>query len=75
MTTTTSNPAASIIRKRTTRQLVADFLVTAPMRPSLEVAIVRGWLLDEIEYREPDRFLSWLDADAPDEDLPRYILG
>ena len=40
-----------------------------------EVPVVRGWLMDEIESRNPDGFDAWLDQDAPeDKDLRRYVL-
>ena len=46
----------------------------APMSP--ELPMVRGWLMDEIERREPDGFNAWLNQDAPDDsDLWMYILG
>ena len=42
----------------------------------LEVPTVRGWLMDEIESRNPSGFDSWLDQDAPeDKDLRRYVLN
>lgn len=35
---------------------------------------VRGWLMEELEKREPDRFNKWMDADAPeDDDLLRFM--
>ena len=37
---------------------------------------VRGWLIDEIERRNPDGFDAWLDQDSPeDQDLRRYVLA
>lgn len=36
---------------------------------------VRGWLMDEIESREPEGFNKWLDSDDPrDEDLKFYVI-
>lgn len=41
-----------------------------------QVPTVRGWLMDEIERRNPDGFDAWLDQDAPeDQDLRRYVLA
>lgn len=41
-----------------------------------EVPVVRGWLMDEIEKRNPDGFDAWLDQDFPeDKDLRRYVLN
>lgn len=32
------------------------------------IADVRGWLLDELEHRDADAFLAWIDSD---QDSPR----
>ena len=41
-----------------------------------QVPTVRGWLMDEIERRNPDGFDAWLDQDAPeDQDLRRFVLN
>lgn len=41
-----------------------------------EVPVVRGWLMDEIEKRNPDGFDAWLDQDFPeDKDLRSYVLN
>lgn len=40
-----------------------------------EAPIVRGWLMDEIEARNPAGFDRWLSQDAPDDkDLRHYVL-
>lgn len=42
----------------------------------LQVSTVRGWLMDEIERRNPDGFDAWLDQDSPeDQGLRRYVLA
>lgn len=39
-----------------------------------EVPIVRGWLMDECERRNPEAFNAWLDQDAPeDSQLRQYM--
>lgn len=41
-----------------------------------QVPTVRGWLIDEIERRNPDGFDAWLDQNAPeDQDLRRFVLN
>lgn len=45
---------------------------TAPLTP--ELAVVRGWLMDELERRNPSGFNAWLEQDAPEDiDLRKYI--
>lgn len=39
----------------------------------LEIAVVRGWLLDELERRNPEAFYAWLDGEARDEGLREYM--
>lgn len=39
-----------------------------------EIPTLRGWLMDEIERRNPSGFNAWLDQDAPeDKDLWRFV--
>ena len=39
------------------------------------IPTVRGWLMDAIEERNPEAFDKWLDEDAEDESLRKYILA
>ncbi len=49
-------------------------LTTAQKGP--QVPTVRGWLMDEIERRNPDGFDAWMDQDAAeDQDLRRFVLN
>lgn len=38
-----------------------------------EIHMVRGWLMDELESRNPEGFEKWLDGDADDSTLRDYI--
>ena len=44
---------------------------------SLELATVRGWLMDELERRNPEGFNAWLEHEPAleDKDLRKYIIG
>ena len=43
---------------------------------SVDAAMVRGWLMDELEARNPEGFDKWLDTDeCKDEELAQYILN
>lgn len=45
---------------------------SAPFSQGL--ATMRGWLMDELERRNPEGFSSWLDQDAPnDKGLRQYM--
>lgn len=39
------------------------------------IPTVRGWIMDEIEKRNPEAFDKWLDGDAEDASLREYILA
>lgn len=41
-----------------------------------EIPTVRGWLMDELESRNPEAFNAWLDQDEPeDADLKWFMMG
>lgn len=49
-------------------------LTTALQGP--QVPTVRGWLMDEIERRNPEGFDAWMDlAISKDQDLRRFVLN
>lgn len=65
MTTTTNTAAAkatALIQAMTTRQLIDTFIVSDTNNDP-NVYIVRGWIMDELERRDPDAFDRWLDSD------------
>lgn len=37
------------------------------------IPTVRGWLMDELEKRNPEAFDRWLDSEAEDETLRDYM--
>ena len=72
MTTTIKAPA--ILKKRTTKQLVEDFILTDSMKMTPELPIVRGWIMDELESRDPEAFNAWMDdEECTDESLRKYF--
>lgn len=63
------------IKASSTKKLL-DLWELTEASNSPELAIVRGWLMDEIERRNPEGFDAWLDQDTPeDADLRRFILN
>lgn len=63
------------IKKSSTEKLLDLWEITAALN-NPEVPIVRGWLMDEIESRNPEGFDAWLDSEvAEDKELRLYILG
>lgn len=77
MTTTRAAQLEAKARKsvaaRSTEQLCYDFAATDPTAgTSREIAMVRGWLMDELEKRDADAFDAWMFSD---ENLPHSFYG
>lgn len=71
-----TNPEAIARMKlsfRKTTDLIRDFIVTGAIHDE-NIPTVRGWIMDELEKRDPDGFQRWLDQEIPtDESLRAYI--
>ena len=55
--------AAANLATRTLAQLLTDWETTERMTYSAELAITRGWIMDELERRDPEAFARWIDND------------
>lgn len=58
---------AAVLAARSLSDLIRDFEITEGMRDE-NIPTVRGWLMDELERRNPKAFETWLDegyADSP----------
>jgi hypothetical protein len=71
--------AAAILKTRTTKQLIDDLILTGAQMDATKdaekytnLATVRGWIMDELEERNPEAFEKWIDAYDEDEDLRKY---
>lgn len=65
--------ARNTIAARSTEQLCYDFAATeATAGTSREIAMVRGWLMDELEKRDAEAFDAWMFSD---ENLPHGFYG
>ena len=82
--TSINTPQAALIKLqlRKTRDLIRDFVLTGikmdaahaankPYDPNLTT--VRGWIMDEIERRDPEGYERWLDSDLDDDGLFQFI--
>lgn len=67
-------PSPAIIAKLTNEQLLKAWETTEFLSTSPENAITRGWIMDELEKRNPSAFNAWLDSESPeDSTLRRYF--
>ena len=65
----TPDNAQSVLNQMTTQQIVEAFEQTDG-QIGIEVADVRGWLMDELNRRAPQAFEAWIDL-CVSEDSPR----
>lgn len=62
------NKAVALVASRSTASLLAMFELTElSTKRNVESAMVRGWIMDELQRRDPAAFDAWLDSD---DDLP-----
>lgn len=66
-----------VIKILSTGQLVTIFIQTGKEidagHPNPDLYTVRGWIMDELEFRDPEAFNAWLDSDTDDTGLQEYI--
>ena len=70
-----SNPEAIARLKlsfRKTPDLIRDFILTGSVHDP-HIPTVRGWIMDELESRDPVAYNAWLDAYDSDESLLQYF--
>ena len=66
-------PYKMVLAKMSMKNLVETFCMTEKMNGE-DIPTVRGWLMDEIESRNPEGFDRWMDESAEDSDLGKYVL-
>jgi len=65
--------ARALVASRTTLELIADFEESEKQPISETLPLVRGWLMDELENRDPEALAEWLDSN---EASPRrFFIG
>lgn len=69
---------AELLSSRTTRQLIDLVILTGLQidagHPDSNLYTVRGWLLDELESRNPEAYEAFLESDCWDDaDLFRFF--
>jgi len=76
MTKNAEKNARAMLSRLSTEQLIKEFDMTEYIPISLELSMVRGWIMDELEKRNPEAFDKWLDLDYPDnESLKKLYLN
>ena len=63
----------TMIKEKTTAQLIEVFILTGRVN-NVYMPTVRGWIMDELEARDPEAFDAWLESETcEDEDLYKYF--
>lgn len=62
-----------LLSKRTMKDLCRDFDLTETIRDP-EISTVRGWIMDELEKRNPEMFEKWID-EGYDKSPKEYFLN
>lgn len=63
-----------IISNQTMADLLDEWELTSKMKITVELAFVRGLLMDEFENRNPEAYNEWLDSDKSDDmELRNYM--
>lgn len=65
--------AREMLANATLGDLLDEWELTTNVNDS-EIATVRGWLMDELESRNPEAFGKWLDQDAPEDNQLREFM-
>ena len=77
MTTTTPTAVLNRLQGRTTRHLIDQLVLSGEMIDAgtdPEMYTVRGWILDELERRDPEAMDAFLESDDfSDEALYKYF--
>lgn len=65
--------AREMLANATLGDLLDEWELTTNMNDS-EISTVRGWLMDELESRNPEAFDKWLDQDEPEDNQLREFM-
>ena len=70
--TTAEMKARNLISQQSTEALLDHWELTTYINDE-HIPMVRGWLMDEFEKRNPEAFNRWLDSYEEDDALRKYI--
>ena len=69
---TPKEKAEQILKNRDTKNLIDDFVFTNKIS-SPDIYTVRGWIMEELERRNPQAFATWIDFNGTDESLHYFF--
>lgn len=72
--------ARNMIARRPLKKLIEDFelldarIVDADHKITTEEIMVRGWIMDELEARNPEAYEAWIDDDDYEASPRKHFL-
>ena len=73
MTKNAEKKARAMLSRLPLEQLIKEFDMTEGMSASFELSMARGWIMDELEKRNPTAYDKWLDMDYPTNEALREL--
>lgn len=73
MTKNAEKKARAMLSRLSLEQLIKEFDMTEDMPASFETSMVRGWIMNELEKRNPTAFDKWLDMDYQTNEVLREL--
>jgi hypothetical protein len=58
-----------LLNRLTVKQLIDLWNETEHQLMSIDLATVRGWIMDCLECKDPEAFNQWVDADFPNDKI------
>jgi hypothetical protein len=71
--TTAEQNVREMISNLTLAELLDEWELTSKI-DNPEIYTVRGWLMDELESRNPEAFNKWLDQDEPTDEMLKEFM-
>lgn len=71
--TYTEKKAKEMISNLTLPELLDEWEMTSNIN-TMEIYTIRGWLMDELQKRNPNGFNAWLDTDDCSDNKLKYYM-
>lgn len=65
--------AKAMLSKYTLDQLIEQWEIICTKKTTMDVVNVRGWILEALEEKEPEKMESFYDSFAQDLELRNYL--
>lgn len=70
---TKQKTAQAMLATRTMSELLTCWALTEVAEMTPELPTVRGWIMDELQRRDPEAYDRWMDDENPDAQPDTYF--